>query len=103
MKIEQIIECLWAFQEMKAKKKAHQERMEAQVDANLEWMKTCLGKMEAKIEASQESREADIKTLLEEMNARESEANQGNIEAIPDHQEFPNEEAAVESIGALED
>jgi uncharacterized protein YecA (UPF0149 family) len=31
------------------------------------------------------------------------EANTGEIEAIAEHQEIPNEEAAVETTGALED
>jgi hypothetical protein len=37
------------------------------------------------------------------MNATESQARQGKSEAVAEHQGVPNEEAAVETIGALED
>jgi hypothetical protein len=74
------------------------EEMMAMVDALLEGTKacreeteTCRGKTGARIEAGQETRKAEIKTELEEE------------EAIVQHQKVPNEEAAAEIIGALED
>jgi hypothetical protein len=84
--------------------------MKGPMNANLEKMKACLrataaclGKTEGRIETGQESREAEIKTALEEMKGTESEAIQERIEASAEHQEAPNENATLETIGALED
>jgi hypothetical protein len=44
-----------------------------------------------------------VETGLEEVKATDVEANPEDIEAIAERQKVPNEEAAVEAIGALED
>jgi hypothetical protein len=62
---------------------ASQEKIEAMMEAYL-------GKKEARIKACQGQVTTEIKTGLGEM-----EANQKKIEAIVEHQEVPNEEAAA--------
>jgi hypothetical protein len=86
------------------------DMMEARMDSSLEEMKAslgpmeaCLGKTEVRVETGQDPVEAKIKTGLEERKATSLEANQAEIEAIAEHQEVPNEEAAMETIRALED
>jgi hypothetical protein len=66
-------------EEMLGKLDAYHERMIARMDSWLEQMEVCLGKMEA----------TDFEANPEE---KESEA---------DHEEVPEEEAAVETFGAL--
>jgi hypothetical protein len=51
----------------------------------------------------QEEIEAEVMPELEDMNVTESEANQAKKEVVAEHQQVPNEEAAVETIGAPED
>jgi hypothetical protein len=44
-----------------------------------------------------------VRTDLKEMDNVDLEANREKLEAIAEHQEVPNKEAAVEMIGALKD
>jgi hypothetical protein len=66
-------------------------------------MEACLGKTEARIETSHEQIDTEINTGLEEVEAMDLEANSEETEAVVEWQEIPNEEAAVGTIGALED
>lgn len=63
-------------------------------------MEAYQGKKKARMKFGQEPRKAEIKTDLEEMNATELEAIQEKPEALKEHQEVPNEEAALETIVA---
>jgi hypothetical protein len=45
--------------------------------------------------------EAEITTGLEGVKATDLAANPEKVEAVATHQEIPNEEAAVDTIGAL--
>jgi hypothetical protein len=65
-------------------------------EACREVTEACLEKTAATRKAWQEPVKFEIETELEEMNATESRA-------VAEHQEIPNDEAAVETIGALED
>jgi hypothetical protein len=62
------------------------------VKANTEEMKAILEEIKIVME-----------TGLEEVKAMDLEANPEEIDAVAEHQEVPNKEAAVETIGALED
>jgi hypothetical protein len=66
------------------------------MEACIKATEACLGKTEARNDTGHQPREAEIKPGLEGMNATESEAMEGR-------QEVPNEEAAMETIGILED
>jgi hypothetical protein len=46
---------------------------------------------------------AEIKPDFEEINATESKANQEKTEAVVEHQEVPDKEATVKTIGAPKD
>jgi hypothetical protein len=61
----------------------------------------CPEVMEARIETGQEPGEAESKTGLETVKVMDLEANPEEVEAVAEHQEVPNEEPAVEKIGAL--
>jgi hypothetical protein len=91
---------------IKALMDAHLEQMNAcheKMTVSLEAMKVCLGKAEARIQTVQEQIEAEVVPGLEDMNVAESEANQEKMEAVAERRQVPNEQAAVEIIGALED
>jgi hypothetical protein len=66
-------------------------------------IKVSLGKMEVRMAIGQEQTETEIKPDVEKMNATDFEANPEETETIAEHQEVPNKEAAVETIGAWED
>jgi hypothetical protein len=59
--------------------------------------------MEANTEICQEPRETEIKTDLGKTETMDLEANAIEIESESEHHEVPEEEAMVETIGALED
>jgi hypothetical protein len=90
MKMEQILACLLAEMD------AIQENMEAKTYANHE-------KVMMVLKASQEEIEAIMEACLEMTEATDLEANSKEIEFESEHQEAPKEEAAVETIRALED
>jgi hypothetical protein len=63
-------------EEFMANLDAHQERMIAKMDASIEGLEACVGRLQA---------------------------NRENSDAVAKHQEVPNEEAEVETVGALKD
>jgi hypothetical protein len=76
------------------------------MDVWLEGTKDCQEAMEACLgmtEASQEQINAKIKSGLEEVKAMDLEANPVETVAAAEHHAVPNEEATVETTGALED
>jgi hypothetical protein len=68
-----------------------------------ETTEACQEKTEARIETSQEQMEAEIKTGLEEVKAMDLEASPEEVEVIAELQKVPDEEAAVETTGALKE
>jgi hypothetical protein len=87
---------------------AHQERMEASMNA---WQKETLACQEAteacqeKAKTGQEEVEAVVDVFEErfyQMDTTDLEANQENLDTVVEHQEVPKEEAAVKTLGALE-
>jgi hypothetical protein len=68
-----------------------------------EEMKGCREVTEVTKKADLEQTEDEIKTGPEEVKDTETEANQLKTEDVAEHREVPNEEAAVEKIGATED
>jgi hypothetical protein len=107
MKIEDMLECLLASQE--AVKNCHEEMMAqlgslaTQMDVFEETSnKMNQEKIEARIETGQESKEAKIKNGLEEVKVMDLEASPEETE-VAEHQKVPYEEAAMDTMGALED
>jgi hypothetical protein len=87
------------LEEMKARMNVFEEKMDKMDAAG----KACLGKTEANIETGQEPSEAESRTGLEEMDTVDFGTNQEKSEAVAVHQEVPNEEDALEIVGARED
>jgi hypothetical protein len=63
---------------------------------------TCLEKAKANPE-KMKAMAGVFKERLDKMNTTDLEANQEKSNAVAEHQEVPKEEAAVETIRALED
>jgi hypothetical protein len=91
-----------------------QEKMKTQVASLASWtdfnqdemytmLEACLEKMEVRTETSKEPRKAKIKTDQEEADTTDLEANREKSEAVAEQQDISKEEAAVKTIGALED
>jgi hypothetical protein len=76
-----------------AKIRNNQEQMLAKIDAQAR-MDSELEKMEAAVELFEER--------LNKMETTDLETKRGNSEAVAYQQEVPNEEAEVETVGALE-
>jgi hypothetical protein len=76
---------------------AYQARMDSHHEIRA-IIKASLGKTEAGMESGQERTEVEIKSNMKEMNARDFEANPEEIEAAVEHQEVPNEEAAMKTV-----
>jgi hypothetical protein len=100
----------WNQKEIKTDMKTGTDALVSRMDAQRERTQycreateACLGKTEARIEVGQEPREADSKTGLEGMKTTDFEANPGETEAVTARQEVPDDEAAIETIGALND
>lgn len=55
------------------------------------------------LKSGQAEMKSTVSAILEEMEATNLEANLEEIESESEHQEVPNEEAAVETAGTLED
>jgi hypothetical protein len=86
-------------EEMLVKMETNQERMDPKLDAHHEWMiarmDSQLEKMEAAVDVFEER--------FNKMYSTDLEANQEKSEAVAEQQDAPKEEAAVETIEALED
>jgi hypothetical protein len=91
-KIDVLVSRLDAYQ---ARMDSHHEIMATVIDF--------LGKTEARMKSGQEEIEAEIKPDAEEMNTTGFEASPEEIEPVAEHQEVPNEEAALETIRIRED
>jgi hypothetical protein len=110
--IEEIKTDIRASQE---ERKANQDRLEGKIKASdekfevlQEEMKTQIGCLASKMDTHHERTMGSQEELMAMMKATEAclekaEANPEEKEAIAEQQEVPNEEAAVEIIGALED
>jgi hypothetical protein len=77
--------------------------MKFQIDTLISRIDVQLEATEARIDTGQEPTEAESKTGLEAVKATNLEANLEEIDAVAKNQEVPNEETAVETVGALKD
>jgi hypothetical protein len=86
-------------EEMKAKLDPDQEEVQ-DIREKIEFNKA---EMMAIMTAVLEEMEAEVETNQEEVNAMDLESNPEEKVVVVEHQEVPNEETAVVTIGALED
>jgi hypothetical protein len=89
---------------------SHYEEMEVRLNPNEGEIKASKEEIIAnmkvwheEIKASQEPWRTYIKIGLEEVKALDLEASPEEVEVVVEHQKAPDEEAAMETIGALED